>query len=484
VARTGIKDGREQGPQKNKWGYVNNPRWQISPMGPLHYESGGEPQVWDPDQKKFVTGEIKVHIPCGHWHTPQGEGGGGNGGEGEGNAQVFFGGAHRRGVEEVDQSYSWQIESKNPSTSDQVWLLDDYVALHMDGVFKLDIYDDALYAIGALQTWGMGWLYEEWQFTILEEYEWTVERRDTTKTLIWRKTYGSGIPETQSPYITPAHIRGVAADDTGVYCAGEDYQTGYTQLRAEKRNKDTGEIEWEVIVPRGSNYWYVIDCAIDSEYLYVTYYNPSYPSATGKVMAFDKVIGSYSIVYTDTTYSMTADTHAVPYKLQISTADKLGTGLDNVYIVGNKHLKPLDSSWETVLDYHYVFVTSVGDMDMAIDSTGIYTCGMINPHSPIIYCAGYEVCKWDFDGNQIWATQYTDGITGLTPYTTGPYCQTIAVNSVGVFVAANVQPGTVPAVNGIQQAFNKETGAILWTDFWAYDDRSTTNGVAANDITA
>jgi hypothetical protein len=39
-------------------------------MGPLHYESGGEPQVWDPDQKKFVTGEIKVHIPCGHWHTP------------------------------------------------------------------------------------------------------------------------------------------------------------------------------------------------------------------------------------------------------------------------------------------------------------------------------------------------------------------------------------------------------------------------------
>ena len=74
MARTGIKDGREQGPQKNKWGYVNNPRWQISPMGPLHYESGGEPQVWDPDQKKFVTGEIKVHIPCGHWHTPQGGG--------------------------------------------------------------------------------------------------------------------------------------------------------------------------------------------------------------------------------------------------------------------------------------------------------------------------------------------------------------------------------------------------------------------------
>jgi hypothetical protein len=37
--------------------------------------------VWDPDQKKFVTGEIKVHIPCGHWHTPQGSGGGGNGGE-------------------------------------------------------------------------------------------------------------------------------------------------------------------------------------------------------------------------------------------------------------------------------------------------------------------------------------------------------------------------------------------------------------------
>jgi hypothetical protein len=35
--------------------------------------------VWDPDQKKFVTGEIKVHIPCGHWHTPQGSGGGGGG---------------------------------------------------------------------------------------------------------------------------------------------------------------------------------------------------------------------------------------------------------------------------------------------------------------------------------------------------------------------------------------------------------------------
>lgn len=101
MARTGIKDGRPQGPQKNKWGYVNNPRWKVTPMGPLSYDGreSEEPQVWDTKQAKFSNGDIKTHIPCGHWHKPTGEEGGGNGenpvyqiyitGDNNGNIEIF-----------------------------------------------------------------------------------------------------------------------------------------------------------------------------------------------------------------------------------------------------------------------------------------------------------------------------------------------------------------------------------------------------------
>jgi hypothetical protein len=100
-------------------------------MGPLHYESGGEPQVWDPDQKKFVTGEIKVHIPCGHWHTPQGSGGGGNGGEDELEDLYVVGYVNRYGYEGETPDLYW-VERRDVSTGDLIW---QYTESDTQGIF-------------------------------------------------------------------------------------------------------------------------------------------------------------------------------------------------------------------------------------------------------------------------------------------------------------------------------------------------------------
>jgi hypothetical protein len=64
-------------PQTNKWGYLNNPRWQPTARafvrgGPDDYDGRGseEPQVWTSPDKSIVqsSGNEKVHNLCGHWH--------------------------------------------------------------------------------------------------------------------------------------------------------------------------------------------------------------------------------------------------------------------------------------------------------------------------------------------------------------------------------------------------------------------------------
>lgn len=65
--------------QPNKWGYLNNPRWRISPAAPVNYDTNpeDEPQVFVPlggglDVTYTVDDSgyewAKVHKPCGHWH--------------------------------------------------------------------------------------------------------------------------------------------------------------------------------------------------------------------------------------------------------------------------------------------------------------------------------------------------------------------------------------------------------------------------------
>jgi hypothetical protein len=85
--------------------------------------------VWDPDQKKFVTGEIKVHIPCGHWHTPQGSGGGGgNGGEGNVTAIYLVGHTH---ITKATGSDVWRIE-KLDFDLNGIWLNEFAVSAYPD----------------------------------------------------------------------------------------------------------------------------------------------------------------------------------------------------------------------------------------------------------------------------------------------------------------------------------------------------------------
>jgi len=56
--------------QQDKWGYLNNPRWQTSPQPPVSYtgNEANEPQIWTPPGQKYSDGNSVIHIPCGHWH--------------------------------------------------------------------------------------------------------------------------------------------------------------------------------------------------------------------------------------------------------------------------------------------------------------------------------------------------------------------------------------------------------------------------------
>lgn len=75
---TWIDDNKGQGPwdfepQQNKWGYLNNPRWQNTPLRPhINYDNYefNEPQVWTPTRTDgpYSVEDEKVHYPCGHWH--------------------------------------------------------------------------------------------------------------------------------------------------------------------------------------------------------------------------------------------------------------------------------------------------------------------------------------------------------------------------------------------------------------------------------
>src|SRR4030042_6199638 len=77
------KDDKDLGPwafqeQKNKWGYLNNPRWLDTPRpfasgGPDDYDGreSEEPQIWTPHrQPPYSSGNATKHHQCGHWHKP------------------------------------------------------------------------------------------------------------------------------------------------------------------------------------------------------------------------------------------------------------------------------------------------------------------------------------------------------------------------------------------------------------------------------
>lgn len=71
-----ITDNKGLGPwdfeeQRNKFGYLNNPKWVnpgAEPVDYTHYKSD-EPQVWDPkNESGGSAGVLTIHRPCGHWH--------------------------------------------------------------------------------------------------------------------------------------------------------------------------------------------------------------------------------------------------------------------------------------------------------------------------------------------------------------------------------------------------------------------------------
>ena len=61
--------------QPDKWGYLNNPRWQVTARafvkgGPDDYSGreSEEPQIWEHPNGEYSKDEQGVHHQCGHWH--------------------------------------------------------------------------------------------------------------------------------------------------------------------------------------------------------------------------------------------------------------------------------------------------------------------------------------------------------------------------------------------------------------------------------
>ena len=75
----GWKDDKNLGPwdfieQPSKWGYLNNPRWMTIPQLPVNYDGreDEEPQIWTPNNIRYLDDESDEHLPCGHWHKVPG----------------------------------------------------------------------------------------------------------------------------------------------------------------------------------------------------------------------------------------------------------------------------------------------------------------------------------------------------------------------------------------------------------------------------
>ena len=62
IGNTDWNDNFEE--QQNKWGYLNNPRWRVSPMVSVNYTGREieEPQVWNLPNQGYSSGDSKS--PC------------------------------------------------------------------------------------------------------------------------------------------------------------------------------------------------------------------------------------------------------------------------------------------------------------------------------------------------------------------------------------------------------------------------------------
>jgi len=227
-----IKDNKGAGAwafikQPNKWGYLNNPRWMTTQSEPVNYDGreSEEPQIWDDSNVPFSKVGADEHIPCGHWHTPQGSGGGGgNGGETE--YDYLY-------IALIDYSltpYQWRIVKLNKSDGAIVW----------DQSQQLLYLGNPTYAfpstpiVDSTGVYSCGYCldYDETNYG-----EWRVEKRDLiTGALLWEKysTFSSTYNQAVS----------ITSDDTYLYIGGiytNDISL-LNRVKLEKRNKTTGDI--------------------------------------------------------------------------------------------------------------------------------------------------------------------------------------------------------------------------------------------------
>lgn len=349
---------------------------------------------------------------------------------------VFF-----TGYDQVSGGYDWRVnKTKNDGTTE--W--DKYIT---GAGYYYSAYKTAADEKGAVYTVGVSFKYSG-DLGYYDEYNWTIEKRKKNGDQAWKIENASG------------YAIDVAVDSTGVYIVGRGYNGVFNGsfVCVEKRKLSDGSLVWQQNYTKLGTYDRAVACAVAKDYLYVSAYaelDTSPQTTQGRVLTVNKNTGAVESTYYGTVYEDPFARSSMD-EIALCVKDINKTGTSNVVMMTDRWVKTLDGELHIDVEYDYVLTDYLTiDKAVAADETGIYTVGQI-PHVAYTF-KGYEVCKWDYDGNLVWNTVYNTG-AGLN---IGPFLSDIAIDDKYVYVSGHdKQSGTTKA---IRQALDKKTGVVKWT---------------------
>jgi hypothetical protein len=288
-----------------------------------------------------------------------------------------------------------------------------------------------------------------------DQYDWVVEKRDKDGEQIWiiENNEGGAID--------------VTADKTGVYITGRGYGEIYNGsfVRVEKRDKDDGSLVCGQNYTKLGDYDRGVACAVAKDFLYVSAYalwDDGSQHEQGRVLSVNKDTGLVESTFNGTLYTAPFARDSMQ-EIALAVRDVEGIGTGNVVMMTDRWVKTLDQdlskpgNFSIDVEYGAVSVDyNTIDKGITADKDGIYTLGQV-PRTGSFDYHGYEVCKFDKNGVQQWATIYAEGAGSLV----GPFLADVAIDDKYVYVSGYKKEAS--ATKSIRQAFDKKTGEIVWT---------------------
>lgn len=354
------------------------------------------------------------------------------------------GGFYGRAIQRIkkDGKVKWEDNSS---------VVGDYI--YSQG-WKADISSNGnIYIVGIKQTYPDGG-------SLDENSTWRVEKFSQTGKFLWEVKDELG------------WVTDVAAEHNAVYAVGGKYDTegALRGSRIVKYASKDGSLIWEVVVQRGglaSNQdEYACSCTTDAEYLYVAerIQTAGFQSdKQGRILTINKLTGATVSIFSDIVYSTAGGAgDGKPWgEFDVVVANRGTYNPANVFIIGSEWVAPLDGRWKRLATYYAASLSYVTlKLGIASDGKHIYTVGILNAS-----LGGYEVKKWDFDGNLKWTK--TTPPASATQIRDRFYISGISVDGSQVYISGYLGRmiiGTGAFDYARKQALDKVTGDIIWDE--------------------